>query len=99
MNILKKIASSGPQAALLAALLFGAATPLAGMLLKNNSPWMIAALLYLGSGLGLTIYRRISGARQAMPAHAELRWFVGAIACGGLLAPVLLMMGLAGMPV
>jgi len=94
----KSIALSGPKAALLAALLFGAATPLAGMLLKNNSPWMIAALLYLGSGLGLTIYRRISGARQPMPARAELLWFAGAIISGGVLAPVLLMIGLTGMP-
>lgn len=98
MNLLKKIASSGPQAALLAALLFGAATPLAGMLLKDNSPWMIAALLYLGSGLGLTIYRRISGASQILPERSELLWFAGAIACGGVLAPVLLMIGLTGMP-
>ena len=98
MSKLKRIATSGPQAALLAALLFGAATPLAGMLLKNNSPWMIAALLYLGSGVGLAIYRRLSGARQAMPARAELLWFAGAIACGGVLAPVLLMTGLTGMP-
>jgi len=43
----------GVQAALLAALLFGAGTPLAKLLLGSVSPWLLAGLLYLGSGLGL----------------------------------------------
>jgi MFS superfamily sulfate permease-like transporter len=36
-------------AALAAALLFGAGTPVAKLLLAHTSPWMLAALLYLGS--------------------------------------------------
>src|SRR5450830_1307524 len=98
MKPMKNITLSGTQAALLAALLFGAATPVASLLLRNNSPWMIAALLYLGSGLGLSLYRRLKRAPGVTLARAERLWFAGAIACGGVLAPVLLMVGLTGMP-
>jgi len=40
-----------------AAVLFGAGTPLAKLLLTHTSPWLLAALLYLGSGIGLWIRR------------------------------------------
>ena len=39
--------------ALLSAVLFGASTPLAKMMLGNVDPWMMAGLLYLGARLGL----------------------------------------------
>ncbi len=45
--------SSGAGLALLSALLFGASTPLAKLLLQGIEPWMLAGLLYLGSGLAL----------------------------------------------
>ena len=45
--------TAGIPSALLAALLFGASTPLAKLLLVQVSPWLMAALLYLGSGVGL----------------------------------------------
>ena len=38
--------------ALLAAALFGASTPFAKLLVGEMSPWLLAGLLYLGSGLG-----------------------------------------------
>ncbi|MDI7046738.1 EamA family transporter, partial [Escherichia coli] len=40
--------------ALLAAALFGATTPLAKTLLGSLSPFMVAGLFYLGSGVGLS---------------------------------------------
>ena len=43
----------GITATLVAAILFGAGTPLAKLLLGQISPWLLAALLYPGSGLGL----------------------------------------------
>src|SRR5450830_107964 len=90
--------SRGVQAALLAALLFGAATPLAKWLLASVSPWMLAGLFYLGSGIGLSLYRRITGAeRVSLPAEERL-WLAGAVVFGGILAPVLLMTGLTAMP-
>ena len=88
----------GIAAALGAALLFGASTPLAKLLLGAVSPWMLAALLYLGSGLGLGIYRLIArSAPVRLPPH-QLPWLVGAIASGGIVGPLLLLLGLAHMP-
>ena len=91
-----QILHPGVAAALASALLFGAATPLAKPLLGQVSPWLMAALLYLGSGLGLWLLRRLNPSRQAVHiARGELPWLLGAIACGGVVAPVLLMLGLA----
>ncbi|HTH81161.1 MAG TPA: EamA family transporter [Ramlibacter sp.] len=85
-------------AALAAALLFGAGTPLSKSLLGNASPWMLAALLYLGSGAGLALVRLLGSAQRARLAPNELKWLAGAIVSGGVIGPVLLMLGLAAMP-
>jgi drug/metabolite transporter (DMT)-like permease len=55
-------------------------------------------LLYLGSGLGLTLYRRIVHAPAVSLLRDEVFWFGGAIVAGGIIGPVLLMIGLTGMP-
>ena len=89
--------SAGIAAALLAAGLFGLGTPLAKVLLDRVDPWMLAALLYLGSGAGLALARlatRTSGARLA---HGDWPWLAGAVFFGGVAGPVLLMAGLARM--
>jgi drug/metabolite transporter (DMT)-like permease len=52
----KSLTQPGILAALGAALLFGSSTPLAKLLLAGVSPWLMAALLYLGSGIGLSLY-------------------------------------------
>lgn len=88
----------GIAAALGAALLFGAGTPLAKWLLEAVSPWLLAGLLYLGSGVGLALYRRLVGAPVVRLPRAEALWFAGAILAGGIVGPVLLMIGLIGMP-
>ena len=88
----------GIPAALGAALLFGAGTPLAKWLLDAVSPWLLAGLLYLGSGVGLTLYRRLIDAPAVRLPRNELSWFAGAILAGGIVGPVLLMIGLTGMP-
>ena len=89
---------TGVLAALGAALLFGAGTPLAKLLLGAVSPWMIAGLFYLGSGLGLSLYRRITRAPAVHLPRSEWPWLLGAIGAGGVVGPVLLMLGLSGMP-
>jgi drug/metabolite transporter (DMT)-like permease len=82
----------------MAATLFGIGTPLAKLLLSSVSPWMLAGLLYLGSGLGLTLYRRFTKSPAVhLPRH-ELVWFIGAVTTGGVVGPVLLMVGLVGIP-
>jgi drug/metabolite transporter (DMT)-like permease len=88
----------GVLASLAAALLFGAGTPLAKLLLAQASPWLLAALLYLGSGLGLALLRRLRRAPPVTLPAGEIRWLAGAVLAGGVAGPVLLMMGLAGMP-
>lgn len=86
------------RAALLSALLFGAGTPLAKLLLDDVSPWMLAGLLYLGSGLGLTVLRLARRAPRVRLSRGNLAPLAGAIGAGGVAGPVLLMYGLAGMP-
>ncbi|MFM1210701.1 EamA family transporter [Yersinia enterocolitica] len=88
----------GVLAALTAAVLFGAGTPLAKQLLNTVSPWLLAGLLYLGSGVGLALYRLITRPAAVKLPRNELWWFIGAITAGGIIAPVLLMIGLTGMP-
>ena len=82
--------------ALGAAMLFGASTPFAKRLVGDVSPLMLAGVLYLGSGLGLTIARLIrdSGWRAPGIPRAERKWLVAAIFFGGVLGPALLMFGL-----
>lgn len=90
--------------ALLAALLFGASTPLAKSLLPQVSPMLMAGLLYLGSGVGLAAFALIrsrSGrlrSQEASLQRADWPWLAGAIAAGGIIAPLLLMWGLATTP-
>ena len=88
----------GVAASLAAALLFGAAAPLAKLLLAQVSPWLLAALLYLGSGLGLALLRRLRRKPAVRLPAGEWRWLAGAVFAGGVVGPVLLMAGLAGMP-
>ncbi|MCM8621461.1 MAG: EamA family transporter [Candidatus Accumulibacter sp.] len=90
--------SAGIGAALMAAVLFGASTPVAKLLLGSLSPWLMAGLLYLGSGFGLGLIRVV---QKSAPVHLEPRewgWLAAAILAGGVAGPVLLMIGLADMP-
>jgi drug/metabolite transporter (DMT)-like permease len=89
---------AGAGAALLAAALFGAGTPLAKHLMTGVGPWMLAGLLYLGSGLGLAAWRLLRRAPGVHLAAGEWPWLAGAVAAGGVVGPVLLMLGLSGMP-
>lgn len=98
MNWPRAFRQPGVMAALCAALLFGAGTPLAKQLLAGVDPWMLAGLLYLGSGLGLGAWRLV---RRAAPVKLPLDqwlWLGGAILAGGVAGPVLLMFGLVRMP-
>lgn len=94
----KWLRKPGVLAALSAALLFGAGTPLAKLLLNAVNPWMLAGLLYIGSGLGLSLYRLLIKAPAVKLPLQEALWFAGAIVAGGIVAPVLLMFGLTRTP-
>lgn len=92
------LAHPGIVAALTAALLFGASTPVAKMLLVNLDPWLLAGLLYLGSGLGLGIYRVVRRTGGASLPKQDWFWLLVAVCCGGVLSPVLMLYGLINMP-
>jgi len=95
---------SGPLLALASAALFGASTPLAKRLLGDGvDPGLLAGLLYLGSGLGLgvlTLAQRLSGAphAEAPLTRRDLPWLALTVASGGVVGPLLLMIGLARTP-
>jgi drug/metabolite transporter (DMT)-like permease len=59
-------------------------------------------LLYLGSGVGLAIWSWFSGSkgrlREAQLTGSDFYWLAGAIVTGGIIGPVLLMVGLAVTP-
>jgi drug/metabolite transporter (DMT)-like permease len=99
---------AGVGAALMAAVLFGASTPFAKLLLADGplpgqtrvTPQLLAGLLYLGSGVGLAIlYLLRGGARaEARLGRGDIPWLAGAVFFGGVLGPVLLMVGLSVTP-
>ncbi len=90
----------GVPLALGSAVLFGATAPLSKLLLGQTDPQLLAGLLYLGAGLGLAavrLARNICGlpAPEAPLRRADAPWLAAVIFFGGLLGPLLLMLGLA----
>lgn len=81
--------------ALLSAALFGAATPASKWLLAELTPFQLAGLLYLGAAAGVAPALL---ARRSLPLPRGRRggWLLlGAIGFGGILGPVLLLLGLS----
>src|SRR5438270_6532885 len=95
------LARPGALVALASAILFGASTPFAKLLLGEGiSPWQLAGLLYLGSGVGLGVVHTARhgfglASAEAPLRRAELPWLALVVLSGGVIAPVLLMLGLA----
>ena len=52
----------------------------------------------LGAGLGMAFYRLLIRAAPVRMARVEIPWLAGAVTAGGVIGPVLLMVGLSGMP-
>lgn len=86
--------------ALGAAALFGASTPFAKLLTGDMPPVLLAGLLYLGSGLGLTLARlvRDGGIKPSNLPKNDWPWLLAAIFFGGMVGPVALMYGLVSTP-
>jgi drug/metabolite transporter (DMT)-like permease len=83
-------------AGILAALLFGAATPASKALLNGLHPQTLAGLLYLGAAIGM-LPLGLKDRPFLWPWHAERRTFLllaGAVAMGGIAGPLLILMGL-----
>lgn len=90
----------GVLLALLSAVLFGASTPLAKLLLGSVDPWMMAGLLYLGAGIGLAAVHLARRTLRLPVVEAPLRrsdmpWLAAVILAGGLAGPLFLMFGLS----
>ena len=90
--------------ALLAAILFGMSAPLSKFLLGEIDPIILAALLYLGSGLGLLAFKLLnafsgmSKSAEAKLIKTDLKWLGGATLSGGVIAPIILLYGLNTTP-
>lgn len=87
---------------LISAALFGVSTPAAKALVGAVHPAVLAGLLYCGAGVGIAIVRRFGHvtragtlATQAALTRSDLPWLFGAILAGGIVGPILLMLGLA----
>jgi drug/metabolite transporter (DMT)-like permease len=95
-----RVNSTAVFCALVSAALFGVSTPAAKALVGSVHPAVLAGLLYCGAGIGVALMRRASSwitshAPEASLTRSELPWLAGAIGCGGVLGPLLLMVGLA----
>jgi hypothetical protein len=88
----KNLNQPGTLAALGSARLFGSGTPFAKLLLADVSPWLMAALLYLGSGTGLMLCRLLRRAPAVHLPRGEWPWLAGAFFTGGVLGPGLQML-------
>lgn len=89
----------GVPLALGSAVLFGATAPLSKLLLGRVDPQLLAGLLYLGAGCGLMLVhlarRALSvPAPEAPLRRADMPWLAAIILFGGVVGPVLLMLGL-----
>jgi drug/metabolite transporter (DMT)-like permease len=95
MNLV--FANRGVLYALGAAALFGASTPFAKLLLGEVSPLVLAAILYLGSGIGLASWLAVrpGNAKPMGFDRSDWPWVASAILAGGVAGPVLLMHGLS----
>jgi drug/metabolite transporter (DMT)-like permease len=96
---------AGIACALASAALFGVSTPAAKALLGVVDPVVLAGLLYCGAGIGIALLRALAApilnapaVRQQPLARKDYGWLAGAIACGGVAGPILLMLGLARTP-
>src|SRR5688572_27675617 len=79
---------------LVAALLFGASTPLAKVLLGSVGPFRLAGLLYLGAAVAMLPFAFRGRSLGASRGRREWLLLGAAVLFGGGLGPVLLLLGL-----
>jgi drug/metabolite transporter (DMT)-like permease len=85
----------GAMFGILAAVLFGMSAPISKLLLPGTGFLMLASLLYLGAGLGLTSFTLVRRARHEASLRRRDAVPLGAIVVtGGIVGPILLLYGL-----
>lgn len=80
-----------------AAMLFGLSAPVSKRLLLDVPPLMLAALFYLGAGIGLVIAAPFAPRRERREApvrRADVPLLAGIVVTGGILGPLLMLLGL-----
>jgi drug/metabolite transporter (DMT)-like permease len=88
-------ARRGAVFGLVAAALFGLSAPLAKRLLGEMTPQVLAGLLYLGSGVGLSIWRWLRPATAEAPvSRTDVPLLAVVALCGGVIGPLLMLVGL-----
>ncbi len=86
----------GAARGLAAAALFGASTPVAKLLVPGAGPFLLAGLLYVGAGLGLLAAGGLRRQGTEAPLRrSDLPVLAGMIVAGGVVGPLLLVLGLA----
>jgi drug/metabolite transporter (DMT)-like permease len=91
-------ARRGAALGLAAAALFGLSAPLAKLLLGELTPVLLAGLLYLGAAIGLWLHRAVvGGTKEASLGRGDLVKLAFVVLAGGVVAPVLMLFGLARM--
>jgi drug/metabolite transporter (DMT)-like permease len=88
-------APSGYVVGLTAALLFGVSAPASKLMLDDLGPQLLAGLLYLGAFLAVAPFVLLGPSRrEARLQRADVPRLSGLVLVGGIVAPVLLMLGL-----
>jgi drug/metabolite transporter (DMT)-like permease len=80
---------------LLAAALFGASTPASKVLLRSLSPLVLSGLLYLGGALAVLPWALRKRTGIGVVDRRNWLYLLGAVVFGGMIGPVLLLMGLS----
>lgn len=85
----------GAACGLASAALFGASAPLSKLFLSDIEPLLLAGLLYLGGGIGLLLFGRVRRTiTEQSLTTADLPLIAGITVSGGVVAPILLLVGL-----
>ena len=86
--------------AVLAAVFYAVSSPLSKVLLEDVSPYLMAALLYLGAGIGMTAVRAASTSKRAeeRPLTGDDAPYIFGMVVLDIAAPILLMYGLLNSP-
>ncbi len=91
----RHVGYAGSLYALAGAALFGLSAPLAKLLLGHLSPQLLAGLLYLGAGVGLSLLRLGRRSSESPLGRRDAPLMAGIIFFGGMVGPLLLMLGLS----
>lgn len=86
----------GAAFGLAAAALFGVSAPVSKLLLGSIPPVLLAGLLYLGAAIGFWLHRAFTPRTDEAPlTRRDMPRLVAMVASGGVVAPVLMLLGLA----